>query len=139
MSDEKPKILVADDEEAIVSLLQKILNSAGFEVVTAFNGRETLEKVNSENPHLILLDITMPELNGLEVCQQIRQNAEFATLAIVMLTGRDEASSIVKALESGADDYVGKPFDHDALVAKIRTLLERSKVNRLPSQLAAKK
>lgn len=137
--DNKAKILIADDDAQIQSLLSKILISGGFHCAQASSGDEAVEAVKRDRPDLLLLDITMPGYNGFEVCENLRKNPEHAGMAIVMLTGRDKESDIVKALEAGADDYVAKPFSQQALLIKIQNLLEKAKSGDLPSQHYFKK
>ena len=136
---ETNKILIADDDEMVVSLLEEVLQSAGYQTLKAVNGKQTLEMVEKEHPHLLLLDIGMPELDGMQACHEIRASSQNANLAIAMITGKAEASSIVEALESGADDYIAKPFENDDLLAKVKILIEQAKTGALPSQLSTKK
>jgi DNA-binding response OmpR family regulator len=138
-SNSKPKILIADDDTQIQTLLSRILIAGGFLCSTASGGDEALESVKNEKPDLLLLDITMPGYNGFEVCENLRKNPDHSHMAIVMLTGRDKESDIVKALEAGADDYVGKPFSQADLLTKINNLLAKAKAGNLPSQNYFKK
>ncbi|MGH7197677.1 MAG: response regulator transcription factor [Candidatus Omnitrophota bacterium] len=131
---DKVKILVADDDAQIRGLVARVLGGDGFHCLQATSGDEAIEAVKKERPDLLLLDISMPGCNGFEVCQALRKNPENSRMAIVMLTGRDKESDIVKALESGADDYVGKPFNQTELLSKINKLLEKAKTGLLPSQ-----
>ena len=93
--EQKVRVLVTDDEEAIRKLLSQILSASGFEVLLACNGKEAVESVKRDHPQVILLDLTMPELDGFEACKQIRQNSENHNIPIMMLTGREEESSII--------------------------------------------
>lgn len=137
--DKKAKIVIADDDGQIQGLLSRILTSGGFDCVNASSGDEALAAVSREKPDLLLLDITMPGFNGFEVCGNLRKNPEYSHMVIVMLTGRDKESDIVKALEAGADDYVGKPFNQTELLTKINNLLSKAKTGLLPSQNYFKK
>lgn len=137
--DSKAKILIADDDAQIQTLLSRILSGDGFLCATASGGDEALENIKDQKPDLLLLDITMPGYNGFEVCENLRRNPDYSHMAIVMLTGRDKESDIVKALEAGADDYVGKPFSQTDLLTKINNLLAKAKAGNLPSQNYFKK
>ncbi|MBF2053016.1 MAG: response regulator transcription factor [Candidatus Sericytochromatia bacterium] len=120
------KILLVDDEESIVESIEYALNQEGFEVVSAHNGQEALQRVQLEKPNLIVLDLMLPELSGLEVCRILRR--ERNEIPIIMLTAKGEEIDRVIGLEVGADDYLVKPFSLRELVARIRALLRRSKV-----------
>jgi DNA-binding response OmpR family regulator len=118
------KILVADDEEDIVDIIKIYLESEGYEVITASDGFETLKKAEYESPHLIILDIMMPKLDGFEVCRRIR--AEMSTPILILTARRTEDVDKVIGLELGADDYMIKPFDSRELVARVKALLRRT-------------
>lgn len=120
------KILLVDDEESIVESIEYALNQEGFEVVSAHNGQEALQKVQLEKPNLIVLDLMLPELSGLEVCRILRR--ERNEIPIIMLTAKGEEIDRVIGLEVGADDYLVKPFSLRELIARIRALLRRSKI-----------
>lgn len=132
--DEKIKILIADDDIQIVTLVERFLAVEGFEVLKAFNGPDTIHAVSKERPALLLLDVNMPNASGFQICKTLRKDAQNTALAIVMLTGQSTESDIVEALDSGADDYVGKPFDPKELIKKIKLLLSKAKAGKLPSQ-----
>lgn len=119
------KILLVDDEESIVESIEYALKQEGFEVVCAHNGQEALQKVQLEKPNLIVLDLMLPELSGLEVCRMLRR--ERNEIPIIMLTAKGEEIDRVIGLEVGADDYLVKPFSLRELIARIRALLRRSK------------
>lgn len=121
------KILLVDDEESIVESIEYALNQEGFEVVSAFNGQEALQKIQLEKPNLIVLDLMLPELSGLEVCRILRR--ERNEIPIIMLTAKGEEIDRVIGLEVGADDYLVKPFSLRELLARIRALLRRSKIS----------
>src|SRR6266487_1192950 len=116
------RVLVIDDDLQILPLLQKGLGYEGFEVYTAVDGETGLAAAKQYQPHLVLLDIAMPGLDGFEVCRRLRLQED---IAIIMLTARDEVTDKVSALNLGADDYVPKPFAFDELVARMRAVLRR--------------
>lgn len=121
------KILLVDDEEAIIESIEFALKQEGFEVVKAGDGQEALQKVQLEKPNLIVLDLMLPEVSGLEVCRILRR--ERNEVPIIMLTAKGEEIDRVIGLEVGADDYLVKPFSLRELTARIRALLRRSKPN----------
>jgi DNA-binding response OmpR family regulator len=116
-------ILVVDDEPEIVKLVRAYLQEAGYRVVTARNGREALSMARHEKPDLIILDLTMPEMDGLEFTRRLRQEKN---TPIIMLTARVHETDQVLGLEMGGDDYVTKPFSPRTLVARVRALLRRA-------------
>lgn len=123
-----PTILVVEDERDIANVLRSYLQQAGFRVLVAHDGRQGLELARLEKPHLIVLDLMLPSLDGLDVCRAIRRDPHpaIADMPIIMLTARvDEADRLV-GLELGADDYVTKPFSPREVVARVRTVLRRS-------------
>ena len=119
------KILVVEDEADILHLVTHYLEKEGFRLRTAGTGVQALTLVKEERPDLIILDLMLPELDGLEVCKKIRMNADTAMIPILMLTAKAEESDTVIGLELGADDYVTKPFSPKALVARVKALLRR--------------
>jgi len=121
------KILVVDDEQDAVDLVAYNLRQAGFQVVTAPDGAEALDKVHKHQPDLIVLDVMMPELDGLEVCKLLRRDSATAGIPILMLTAKATEVDRILGLELGADDYVTKPFSPRALVLRVRKLLARGK------------
>jgi putative two-component system response regulator len=118
-----PKILVVDDESSIVDVLTRFLAREGYGVVTASNGREALERVEQEQPDLILLDVTMPEIDGFTVCRRLKEDERTALIPITMLTGLDDREHRTRGIESGADDFLTKPFEQSILRARIRSQL----------------
>lgn len=118
------KILAVDDEQRMVRFIQLNLEQDGFQVITAYNGKEALEQVRTQLPDLILLDIMMPDLNGFEVLRKIR---EVSTVPVIMLTAKGEEDDRIQGLELGADDYITKPFSPRELVSRIRAVLRRTK------------
>jgi len=119
------KILVVDDEASIVTMLAYNLKKEGYDVVTAEDGGGALEKFESENPDLLLLDIMMPKMDGYEVCRKIREKSN---VPIIMLTARADEVDKVVGLEMGADDYVTKPFGNRELIARVKANLRRSDI-----------
>jgi two-component system phosphate regulon response regulator PhoB len=122
----KPIILVVEDEAPLLTLLRYNLEKQGFRVEEAADGQEALMRVAEAKPDLILLDWMLPALSGLEVCRQIRRRPATRDLPIIMVTARTEDQDAVRALDTGADDYIAKPFAMEALLARIRALLRRS-------------
>ncbi len=120
------KILVVDDEAVLVETIAYNLEQAGYKVITAADGTSALEAARHETPDLIILDIMLPEMDGLEVCRQLRRESNTATTPIMMLTAKGEEIDKVVGLEVGADDYVTKPFGRRELLARIRALLRRA-------------
>jgi len=119
------KILIVEDEQDILQLVKLYLEKEGFRTVTAATGSEGLKQVKQEKPDLIILDLMLPELDGLEVCKRLRSAPETAMLPIIMLTAKAEESDTVIGLELGADDYVTKPFSPKALMARVKALFRR--------------
>jgi len=119
------KVLIVEDEKDILQLVKMYLEKEGFRTVTAANGAEALRQVRSERPDLVVLDLMLPEIDGLEVCKKLRVAPQTAMLPIIMLTAKSEESDTVVGLELGADDYVGKPFSPRALVARVKALFRR--------------
>ncbi len=124
----KPKILVVDDEPDAVELVSFNLKAAGFDVVTAADGAEALKRAKEYQPDLLVLDVMLPEVDGLEVCKIIRRDPSVAHIPIIMLTAKAAEIDRVLGLELGADDYVTKPFSPRELVLRIRKILDRGKV-----------
>ena len=136
------KILVVDDEAILVETIAYNLEQAGYSVVTAADGGSALDAARSEIPDLIILDVMLPGMDGLEVCRQLRKESGTATTPIVMLTAKSDEIDKVVGLEVGADDYVTKPFGRRELLARVRALLRRSEYphpgeDRLGAQEAA--
>ncbi len=118
----RPKILVVEDEPAMVAGLRDNFEFEGYEVITARDGVEGLERALNESPDLVVLDVMMPRMSGLEVCKQLR--AKRASLPIIMLTARGQEVDKVVGLELGADDYVTKPFSIRELLARVKSVLD---------------
>ncbi|WP_412521062.1 response regulator [Staphylococcus simulans] len=119
------KILVVDDEQSIVTLLKYNLETAGYLVEVAYDGEEALQKLNAVQPDLVVLDVMLPKLDGIEVCKTIRSDRNL--VPILMLTAKDDEFDRVLGLELGADDYMTKPFSPREVVARVKAILRRSK------------
>jgi two-component system KDP operon response regulator KdpE len=118
----KPVVLVVDDEPQILRVMRASLPIRGYEVLTASSGKEALDQLGKQVPDLVILDLAMPEMSGLEVCRRVR---EFSTVPIIILSAKGTESDKVAALDLGADDYVTKPFGMDELLARARAVLRR--------------
>jgi len=125
-----PLVLIVEDEADLVTLLRYNLEKEGFQTISAADGEEALLISNEQKPDLILLDLMLPLLSGLEVCRQLRRDPKTRDVPIIMLTARGEEADRVRGLTSGADDYVTKPFSNSELIARIRAVLRRSSPGR---------
>jgi two-component system alkaline phosphatase synthesis response regulator PhoP len=125
MNNSNIKILLVDDEPDILEIISYNLTAQGYNVSTANNGVQAVKKAKKEQPHLIILDVMMPEMDGIEACEQIRKIPELENTLIVFLTARGEDYSQVAGFEAGADDYITKPIKPKVLVSKIKSLLRR--------------
>lgn len=123
----KTKILVIDDEPNIVQTLQDRLEMNEYEVVTAGNGREGLEKFEQEKPDVILLDVIMPIMDGHEMLEKLRKQSDGQDVSVIMLTARSQTQDIARANACGIDDYIVKPFDLSELLEKIESVVEHRK------------
>jgi two-component system phosphate regulon response regulator PhoB len=132
----KPVILIVEDEAALVTLLRYNLERAGFEVLDSADGEEALVVLDERPVDLVLLDWMLPRLSGIEVCRQLRRKAETRALPIIILTARGEQADRIRGLNTGADDYVAKPFSPEELVARIHAVLRRSRPALAAEQLA---
>lgn len=121
------KILLVDDEPDILEIVGYNLTNAGYQVITAENGLEAVKKAKKEIPHLIILDVMMPEMDGIEACELIRKNPDLKDVVITFLTARGEDYSQVAGFDAGADDYITKPIKPKVLVSKVKALLRRFK------------
>ncbi|HEY9235436.1 MULTISPECIES: phosphate regulon transcriptional regulator PhoB [Phenylobacterium] len=120
-----PHILVVEDEDALSTLLQYNLDKEGYDVVVAGDGEEALTLVSERLPDIIILDWMLPKISGIEVCRRLRQRSESRNVPIIMLTARGEESDRIRGLDTGADDYIVKPFAMSELSARIRAVLRR--------------
>jgi two-component system alkaline phosphatase synthesis response regulator PhoP len=125
MSNESIKILLVDDEPDILEILSYNLSAEGYLISTASNGLEAVKKAKKLQPHLIIMDVMMPEMDGIEACEKIRILPELKDTVITFLTARGEDYSQVAGFEAGADDYITKPIKPKVLVSKIKSLLRR--------------
>lgn len=121
------KVLLVDDEQDIIEIISYNLEKEGYQVSTARNGKEAVEKAKKELPHLIILDVMMPEMDGMEACEQIRKIDSLQHVIITFLTARGEDYSQVAGFDAGADDYITKPVKPKVLMSKVKALLRRLK------------
>ena len=133
MADEK--VLIVDDEEHIVELLQFNLVNAGYKVITANNGLDALKKVKENKPDLLLLDLMLPGMDGLDVCKEIKRDKETSKTSIIMLTAKSEELDKILGLELGADDYITKPFSIRELLARVKAVLRRSSSDEISEEI----
>lgn len=125
MNVSKYRILVVDDEPDIVEFLSYNLNKEGFQVQSANNGRDAIEKASNFHPHLILLDVMMPDMDGIETCEQLRSQPTTQNTLIAFLTARSEDYSQIAGFDAGGDDYITKPIKPKVLISRIKALLKR--------------
>ncbi|MEN9336373.1 MAG: Alkaline phosphatase synthesis transcriptional regulatory protein PhoP [Bacteroidota bacterium] len=119
------KILLVDDEQDILEIVGYNLAQEGYRIVTATNGKEAIAVAKKERPHLIIMDVMMPEMDGMEACENIRKIPELSNIIITFLTARNEDYSQVAGFDAGADDYIAKPIKPKLLVSKVKALLRR--------------
>ncbi len=119
-------ILVVDDEEDVLELVRYNLDKSGYQVETASSGEEALTKARRKLPDLVILDLMLPGMDGLEVCKKLKNDAKTEGLPIIVLTAKGEETDVVTGLELGADDYVTKPFSPKVLIARVRRILRRA-------------
>ena len=120
------KIFIIEDETSIIQLVQHNLEKDGFIVSSAINGNEGLKDIEKFEPNLLLLDWMLPDLSGIEICKSIRKDTSFKNLPVIILTAKGEEEDKIKGLDSGADDYLTKPFSYNELLARIKAILRRS-------------
>jgi two-component system phosphate regulon response regulator PhoB len=132
----KPLILIVEDEAPLVTLLRYNLEKEGYQVAAAVDGEEALMLIDERRPDLVLLDWMLPVLSGIEVCRQIRRKPDTRDLPVILLTARGEESDKVRGLNTGADDYVTKPFSVPELLARVKTALRRQQPTPAKGQLA---
>jgi two-component system, OmpR family, alkaline phosphatase synthesis response regulator PhoP len=125
MTSAPKKVLVVEDEVDIAQLVKLYLEKGGFHANVAYSGADALKLIKTERPDLVILDLMLPEIDGIEVCKKIRSVPDTALLPIIMLTAKAEESDTIVGLELGADDYVTKPFSPKALVARVKALFRR--------------
>jgi two-component system phosphate regulon response regulator PhoB len=127
------KILIVEDEEDVMELIRYNLAKEGFNCDAAYNGQEALKKTQAMLPDLVLLDLMLPEVDGLEVCKRLKSSPQTEHIPIVMVTAKSDEADIVTGLELGADDYITKPFSPKVLVARVRAVLRR-KTTEIPEK-----
>jgi class 3 adenylate cyclase len=132
-----PRILIVDDNPVNVKILQTRLTAEGYDVVTANDGEEALAIARRDKPDLILLDVMMPRVDGLEVCRRLRADASFPFTPIILVTAMADSKDVVAGLEAGGDEYLTKPVDHAALVARVRSMLRIKRLHDTVETLAA--
>ena len=121
------KILLVDDEPDVIEIIRYNLDQEGYKLYTASNGKEAIEKAKKKIPHLIIMDVMMPKMDGIDACEQLRNDIRFNDTIIMFLTARGEDYSYVAAFDAGADDYVTKPIKPKVIVSKVKALLRRLK------------
>ena len=131
MKKKQIKILLVDDEPDVVEIIRYNLDKEGYKLITASNGKEALDKAKKNIPHLIIMDVMMPKMDGIEACEQLRNDTRFNETVIMFLTARGEDYSHIAAFEAGADDYVTKPIKPKVIVSKVKALLRRLKKEEL--------
>src|SRR3954471_7339663 len=131
------RILIVEDDPDIADLVARYLDKAGFVTERAANGRDALTALAARPPDLMVLDLMLPHVDGLEVCRQVRANPQSAAIPIIMLTARAEESERIVGLELGADASLAKPFSPNELVARVRALLRRAQRATLPTRTLA--
>jgi len=122
----KNNILLVDDDQDLLAVLELKLSGDGFKVQTALDGESALKKIKKKSPDLVILDVNLPGMNGMEICKTLRSEEQTKNIPILMLTARDEEIDRVLGLEFGADDYVTKPFNTRELVLRIKSILKRA-------------
>jgi len=121
--EKKKKILITDDETYVHEVLTAVLSSNEFDIIHAYDGQETLERVDNEQPDLVVLDIMMPIKDGRDICRDLKKNPRTKDIKILMLSGKDEQLERIVGLESGADDYIAKPFSPSYLARRIKKMI----------------
>ena len=120
---QKAKVLIVDDEPLNVDYLEQELEDLGYQIITAFNGQEALDKIKSQQPDLVLLDLMMPVLDGFAVLSEIKADNVLRDIPVIIVSAANDSKSIVKGIKQGADDYITKPVDADHLVKKLKEYL----------------
>lgn len=134
MNNNSIKILIADDEPDIIEILTYNFEKEGYRVFTAENGKEAIKVAEKNQPHLIILDVMMPEIDGVEACRLLREKPIFKDTIIVFLTARGEEYSEIAGFDAGADDYITKPIRHRTLIARVKSLLKRHREEKSTSK-----
>ncbi len=118
------RILIVDDEEDLVVMVSKALKYKGYEVITAYDGQEGLEKAKTQKPDLIILDLMLPRMHGYKVCGLLKKDARYAKIPVILFTAKAKAEDIELGKKVGADAYITKPYERDALLSKIEELIK---------------
>ncbi len=138
---EKPYVLVVDDNRITTKLLRRYLEANGFEAAEAYDGVECLEKIAARTPDSVVLDVMMPRMDGYETVKRLRENPETARIPVVIVTALNDVANQLKAIESGADDFLSKPIEEKLLIAKVKLLtnlsLQRARAERLEKMQVA--
>ncbi len=129
---DKPRALVVDDEPQMVGIIAYALETQGFEVTTAYDGQQALDKIEEACPDLVVLDIMLPKLNGWQVCRQVREKT---MIPVILITAKDEDDDIIHGLELGADDYITKPFNPREVALRALAVVRRSGWQKTPSRI----
>lgn len=129
------QILVVDDEQDILELIRHTLNKEGYEVHVAANGQQAVEKAKRLKPDLILMDVMMPVMDGMEACRQLKEDSDTSDIAIIFLTARSEEFAELAGFEAGADDYISKPIRSRVLLSRIRAILRRNSVSNIEEEV----
>tara|TARA_B100000795_G_scaffold90987_1_gene66282 strand:- start:1433 stop:2113 length:681 start_codon:yes stop_codon:yes gene_type:complete len=130
-----PKILVVDDDPDIVEILSYNLSLAGYEIKSAVNGKEAIKKAKSYIPEIILLDVMMPEMDGIEVCSKIKELSSLSNTVVIFLSARNDDFTQIAAFDAGGDDYISKPVKPKILLKKINSILKRMSSNKTESDV----
>jgi class 3 adenylate cyclase len=133
-----PRILIVDDEPMNLDILQARLSVHGYEILTATNGEEALAVATAQRPDVILLDIMMPKIDGIDVCRHLKGNASLPFMPIILVTARADSKDVVAGLEAGADEYLTKPVDQAALVARVKSMLRTKALHDMAQEQAAR-
>ncbi len=136
MENKKHKILIVDDEADILEFVGYNLKKEGFTVFTAFNGLDAIKKAKENRPHLILMDVMMPEMDGIEACEKIKEMPDLKNTIIAFLTARSEDYSQIAGFDAGGDDYISKPIKPKVLISRIKALLKRYRADETPESKA---
>ncbi len=126
-SDTRPTVMIVDDEMDTLLPLKRSLEVENYKIIEAYNGQEAIEKARTEIPDLVLLDLMLPGMDGYDVCNLLKKSISTKNIPIIMLTAKDTVRDTVKGLDTGADDYVTKPFNLNELKARIKSVLRRSR------------
>jgi Response regulator containing CheY-like receiver, AAA-type ATPase, and DNA-binding domains len=120
---QKPKVLIVDDEAFNVDYLEQALEDSNYQIITASNGQEALDKIQSDQPDLVLLDLAMPVLDGFAVLAQVKADQVLREIPVIIISGEHDSKSVVKGIKQGAEDYLTKPVNADLLVKKVKEYL----------------